>query len=174
MSKNVDMKWWNMSLICRNIQCQQIWLAAERVGQYQYNVQHYSHSLSLSSALPCLCSLPVLHQSHHVGAFLVQRECVWCHQNALKTLLYWLKSKHSISQHYKWINCNELTNIIEKIICKFLKTSKNSNRKKSLPWLNASIRQLMKQRDLALKATLKSRTNTAMALYKGLQNRVIK
>ena len=72
------------------------------------------------------------------------------------------------------ICCNELINIIEKIICKFLKTLKNSNRKKSLPWLNASIRQLMKQRDLALKATLKSRTNTAMALYKGLQNRVIK
>lgn len=70
--------------------------------------------------------------------------------------------------------CNELMTVIEKIICKFLKKSKNSNRKESLPWVNVSIRQLMKQRDFALKAFLKSRTNTAMALYKVLRNRVTK
>ncbi len=45
-------------------------------------------------------------------------------------------------------------NIIEKIICKYLKPSTNSNRKKSPPWVDTSIRQLMKERDYALKAFL--------------------
>ena len=70
--------------------------------------------------------------------------------------------------------CIELMNAINKIISKFLKTAKKSKRKNSLPWVNSSIRQLMKQRDLALKAYLKNRTNTAQAIYKGLRNRVTK
>ena len=70
--------------------------------------------------------------------------------------------------------CNELMNIVSAIVGKFLKTRKYSNRKQSLPWINASIRKLMKQRDLALKTALKSSLNTDMALFKGLRNRVTK
>lgn len=61
-------------------------------------------------------------------------------------------------------------NIIDKIIYKYLKKIWNSNRNKFLPRINASNREIMKQRDLALKAFIKSQTNTVMALYKGLQN----
>ena len=70
--------------------------------------------------------------------------------------------------------CHELMNIIDKIMSKFLKTKKKTNRKNSLPWIDSSIRQLMKKRDLALKESLKSHTGTAVALYKGLRNQVTK
>ena len=70
--------------------------------------------------------------------------------------------------------CSELMKAINTIISKFLKTAKKSKRKKYLQWVNSPIRQLMKQQDFALKACLKSHTNTALALYKGLCNRVTK
>lgn len=70
--------------------------------------------------------------------------------------------------------CNELMTTVGKIVGKFFKTCKYSNRKRSLPWVNALIRKLMKRRDFALKTFLKSRSSTDMVLYKGLRNRVIK
>ena len=61
--------------------------------------------------------------------------------------------------------CSELMNAIDKII-KYLKRPKKSNGKNSLPSVESSIQQLMKERVLALKACLKSHTNTGLALYK--------
>ena len=58
------------------------------------------------------------------------------------------------------ICCHELVNIIDKIMSKFLKPKKKTNRKNSLPWIDSSIRQLMKKRDLALKESLKSHRYT--------------
>ncbi len=63
---------------------------------------------------------------------------------------------------------------ISRILDKFIKCRKISHRKIQLPWINDTIRQLMKQRDHALKTFLKTRHEIDLQLFKGLRNRVTK
>ncbi len=68
-----------------------------------------------------------------------------------------------------WIMIN-----ISRIVDTFIKCRKKSHRKIQLPWINDTIRQLMKQRDHALKTFLKTRHEIDLQLFKGLRNRVTK
>ncbi len=63
---------------------------------------------------------------------------------------------------------------ISRIVDKFIKRQKKSHRKIQLPWINDTIRQLMKQRDHALKIFLKTRHEIDLQLFKGLINRETK
>lgn len=69
--------------------------------------------------------------------------------------------------------CKEIISRLEEVISKFLKKQKHL-KKRSLPWLNDDIRRLMKERDMALKKSLKSKSNTDINIYKSLRNRVTK
>lgn len=70
-------------------------------------------------------------------------------------------------------SCRQVMNKIDGIVSKYLKKRK-SGKQRSLPWINESIKKLMKQRDQILKQAIKSKLNTDMVLYKSLRNCVIK
>lgn len=60
------------------------------------------------------------------------------------------------------------------VIQKYTQVLKYSQRRRALPWLNKDIFQLMKKRDLALKHSLLTKTNTDIFVFKGLRNKVVR
>lgn len=69
--------------------------------------------------------------------------------------------------------CKEVMNKAEGIISKFLKKPRQL-KKRSLPWINEETKKLMKERDLALKKSVKSKLSSDINIFKSLRNRVIK
>nr|XP_054591087.1 uncharacterized protein LOC129154844 [Nothobranchius furzeri] len=58
------------------------------------------------------------------------------------------------------------------IIGKHTRTWKRKPKKKSLPWFNSDISQLIKEQDFALKRSLRTKTNSDHLIYTGLRNKV--
>ncbi len=79
-------------------------------------------------------------------------------------------------QQYDQVNdcCNKLMSSIVSIVDKYIKKRKKSQRKFQIPWMNDTIRKLMKKRDHALKTFIKTRRDIGLKLFKGLRNQVVK
>lgn len=69
--------------------------------------------------------------------------------------------------------CKEVMNIVDGVISKFLKKQKHL-KKRILPWFNEELKQLMKERDLALKKSVKTKLSNDINIFKSLRNRVTK
>lgn len=69
--------------------------------------------------------------------------------------------------------CKEVMNKVEGIIFKFLKKQKHL-KKRTLPWINEELKKLMKERDLALKKSVKTKLSSDINIFKSLRNRVTK
>ena len=70
-------------------------------------------------------------------------------------------------------SANTFASILHYITSKHTKTWKSKPKKKSLPWFNSDILLLIKERDLALKRSLMTRTNTDHFIYTSLRNKVV-
>ncbi len=62
---------------------------------------------------------------------------------------------------------------IEQIIHKYRQPLKCRQNSASLPWLNSDVHQLMKKRDIALKKSLLTKTQTDILSFKSLRNKVV-
>ena len=63
---------------------------------------------------------------------------------------------------------------LHKLIKEFSQMSRNKNNRASLPWMNESILQMMKERDQILKASLKSKLATDRLKFTSIRNKVTK
>lgn len=67
-----------------------------------------------------------------------------------------------------------LLTTIEKTIKDFSSKINYKHNKNLLPWINSDILKLMKERDLALKNAIKSKSTSARNLFTTLRNKVVK
>ena len=71
-------------------------------------------------------------------------------------------------------SANTFASILHDIISKHTKTWKSKPKKMFLPWFNSDILELISSdRDLALKWSLMTRTNTDHFIYTSLRNKVV-
>ncbi len=70
-------------------------------------------------------------------------------------------------------SANTFASILHDLINKHTKTWKSKPKKKSLQWFNSDILQLTKERDLALKRSLMTKTRTDHFTYTSLRNKVV-
>ena len=64
----------------------------------------------------------------------------------------------------------ELESIIKDFNCKF----RRKNNKNTVPWINADILKLMKERDLVLKTAIKTKLSYDRQHFANLRNKVVK
>ena len=64
------------------------------------------------------------------------------------------------------------TEKIHKTIKDFSKESRKKHKRSSLPWINENVIQLMRERDRALKTSLKSKRITDRHIFTALRNKV--
>lgn len=69
--------------------------------------------------------------------------------------------------------CKEVMNKVEGIISKFLKPQKHL-KKRTLTWINEELKKLMKERDLALKKSVKTKLSSDINIFKSLRNQITK
>lgn len=67
--------------------------------------------------------------------------------------------------------CKDLLDTIKGLLSKYTKNIPRKQRKRTLPWFSTLLLKLLKQRDAALKKSLKSGLDTDRLIYKGLRNK---